>query len=235
MRTETRWTRFALATWLCCIFTMQANAERPNGNSIEFQGQSWKGSPPVQLDAIYHQGQNSLRVRTNGADSIATVEGVQFQTGTIEMDVSAPQRSHPTLALFVDESGMNYDRITLNPWPQFNDQLPRRLRQGVVTTGVHQSVVVNFNHGNSVDWARERWFHVRLEVDEGICRIYIDDDARPAFLFATSDQAKSGGGVGIVSSSAFIRNLKICPLKQQAAKTPFGNSVSTRSIAGQIQ
>ncbi|MGB7325998.1 MAG: hypothetical protein WBD31_14080 [Rubripirellula sp.] len=157
MMTETRIIRIAFATWFCFSFGNRVGAESPNTKSILFQGQSWTGHSLVRLETTFHDGHESLRVQTRGVDSIATVDGIQFHTGTIEMDVSASHRSQPTLALFVDESGKNFDRITFNPLPVYADEPPRRLRQGIVTTGKHQSVVVDFHHGTRAEWERQRW------------------------------------------------------------------------------
>ncbi|QDT02335.1 hypothetical protein K227x_07110 [Rubripirellula lacrimiformis] len=212
--------RFVLVMCLFWMVTDRSLAEDPRIESTMFQGQSWTGVNLHGIKRTTHRGHPSLQIVSGQPDSIATINGVHFQSGTIEMDISAMSHSQPTLALFVDESRMHFDRVVFSPWPVFADEPLRRLRQGIVTTVEHQSVVVNFHHGNAVDWERERLFHIRLEVEAGICRIFIDDDAEPVFLFANSERAKSGGLIGIAASSCFIRNVQILPLDHHSATIP---------------
>ena len=188
-----------------CFFTPASRAqeiEDSGGQEICFQKTQWTAPENVRLQVETYRGHKSLSIRGT-TTSIAQVEDVVFSSGRIEFDLAFAGRIPPWICFGV-KGETEADMVTMNPWPSHESLGNTRLFRAILTKRQRNFLVLNYRQ-SSETFDANRWVHVRIDVCEKRCRIFIDDDRTPAIEL---DNPLAGGTVGI-QGNCYIRNLKI--------------------------
>lgn len=145
--------------------------------------------------------------------------GLSFHNGTIEADLAGP----------IDPPGRTFVGIAFRLDPQnpkqgelvyfrpFNSGTPR-----------HDHTVQYVATGTIYDWpylrehypgvyeagariANSTWFHVRLEIDGTVCRVFVNDGAAPVLTVKDLKFGDRSGLVGFWGYPGAFANLKVTP------------------------
>ena len=176
---------------------------------VEFQGQRWVEREIESVFLEKHLGRDSLRFLPANSEAILQLEGNEFRHGVIHLEVARNGGRLPQFAFCVDGKNKDFDRITLNPVPYSPDQVPRRLKQLIVTPGEYTSVVATVRVGENTGDESNPWFGVKIDVGEELIKITIDDDDHPCIVFANLLHHELGSGIGISGNGAFFRSIRV--------------------------
>jgi hypothetical protein len=164
----------------------------------------------------------------NSPDQLALVEGVQFGSGTIEVELAgapgtgadANARGFVGIAFRVQADGLTYDAFYLRPTNGRADDQERRnhatqyishpqwtwQRLRSETPGRYESYV---------DLVPNQWTKVRIEVEGTKARLYVDDRPQPVLIVNdVKSGAEARGGVALwidAGTVAHFRNLVVTP------------------------
>ncbi len=174
------------------------------------------------------KGMKGLKLTPSSGGPLAIVEGVEFSSGTIEVDVAgepgagaaAGARGFVGIAFRVQPDHSTYDCFYLRPTNgRADDQERRNHSAQYISHPLHTWFKLRqetpSKYESYVDIQPAEWIHVKIEVDGVKARLYVNGAAQPTLIV---NDVKSGaaakGGVALWlegSTVAHFANLKITP------------------------
>jgi Domain of Unknown Function (DUF1080) len=214
----------SIAVATLAISTSAAPAERPftieGGDGLEFV----RGIPKP----VTYKGQKALQVvgtGENGTDALALLKNLDFQDGTIELDLaglpgpgaSNAARGFIGVAFRAAPHAAAFDCFYLRPTNgRADDQLRRnhsaqyvsepeygweRLR--TQSPGVYESYV---------DLETGAWTHVKIDVTGVRARLFVNGGAEPVLVVNDLKRGVTKGAIGLwigPGTEAYFRNLRV--------------------------
>ena len=193
---------------------------RAQATEVPFEPSRWTIDAP-RAEFVEHLGRRSLSL---GGGS-AFLKDVQFQDGTIEVDVSGPPSGFAFLMFRVTtpkdhedvylRMGMSGTSDALQYMPMYGGEGSWQLYHG---TGYNASVAFD----------PAVWTHLRVEVEGRRATVFVGDVAAPALVVAELKGVVGPGTIGVMAGSAvgnptstFFSNLRYTP------RSPIAASVAT--------
>ena len=184
---------------LLAILLVPATASTQQ-ESVPFSSDRWR---MIDAGMAEHMGVPCLQ----GA---AVLDDVEFQDGTIEVDVAVDgSRSYPGI-VFRMQSDENYERVYIRPH-----------RAGLYPDAVQYTPVINrvagwqLYHGEGATSGAEipvdDWVRLKLEVRGTQARVYLGEAAEPALVITELRHGASSGGIGLLGprdGSACFRDFR---------------------------
>lgn len=175
--------------------------------TVPLTADAWEGTDSVRVES--YLGRQSLYINRG----VALARGVTLENGTIEYDIAASSRTS-----FL---GLSFRAVS----PMFSEVLLVRPRQSGTSQALQYAPAFNnvaaawqVYHGPESEAVaiieRERWIHVRVELDGPTARIYFDTATVPSL--SVSHLAGSGGNrfgvwTGAYGRGAYFSNIKFTP------------------------
>ncbi|HEX6051958.1 MAG TPA: hypothetical protein VFZ21_21965 [Gemmatimonadaceae bacterium] len=184
----------------------------------------------VEATRGQYRGRDAIRLVPTGAgETIAILSDLEFRDGTIEVDVAGVPRAGADsgargfvgIAFRVDQSGDRYAAFYLRPTNgRANDQLRRnhstqyivhpdhpwyRLRKEA--PGVYESYV---------DLEPGVWTSMRVEVRQGVARLYVDGSAQPVLIVNDMKNPPASGRIALwigAGTEAHFSRLRVTPAR----------------------
>ena len=192
---------------------------RAQATEVPFEPSRWTIDAP-RAEFVEHLGRRSLSL---GGGS-AFLKDVQFQDGTIEVDVSGPPNGFAFLMFRVTtpkdhedvylRMGMSGTSDALQYMPMYGGEGSWQLYHG---TGYNASVAFD----------PAGWTHLRVEVEGRRATVFVGDVAAPALVVAELKGVGGPGTIGVMAGSAvgnptstFFSNLRYTP------RSPVATSVA---------
>lgn len=206
--------------------------------SAQRAGDSLLGDPArltlrnVTATRVQYRGRDAIRLvgqSGNATDNTIAIVDYEFRDGTIEVDVAGipaagadtSARGFVGIAFRVDSSGERYAAFYLRPTNgRANDQLRRnhstqyisepeypwhRLRKE--QPGVYESYV---------DLAPGAWTPIRIEVNKGVARLFVNGSAQPVLIVNDMKNPPASGRIALwidVGTEAHFSRLRVTPAK----------------------
>lgn len=181
------------------------------------------------VEAFTEDGKSVVRMKPQGKSNtpsdigLALVEGMDFDEGTIELDLKGKGKTEASFVgvAFHAVDGKTFESIYFRPfnfmrdppsfrthavqyvaWPEHTWEKLRKAKPGV-----YESTVKPVPNPAG-------WFHARIEVTRQKVRVWVDDAKEPCLVvdrLANRDTGKVG--LWVDSKDGSFRNLKILPAK----------------------
>lgn len=175
--------------------------------TVPLTADAWEGTDSVRVEP--YLGRQSLYINRG----VALARGVMLENGTIEYDIAASPRTS-----FL---GLSFRAVS----PTFSEVLLVRPRQSGTSQALQYAPAFNnvaaawqVYHGPESEAVaiieRERWIHVRVDLDGPTARIYFDTATVPSL--SVSHLAGSGGNrfgvwTGAYGRGAYFSNIRFTP------------------------
>jgi len=185
--------------------------------NVDFSSYNWKTLGSVELKEF----DSKLSTCISDGTGIAYLDGIDFQNGIIECDLYSPSPKAYLGIVFRLGSLTNFEYIYFQPhtsgkWdavqydPIFNGSATWQLYHGKP----YQAVA---------NVPTKKWFHVKIEVNDDIAKVFIDNNPNATLSVKLQHEFVSGG-VGVCSyHPANFANLKI-------TKHTASNILKTRTL-----
>ena len=158
---------------------------------LQFSGHRW--TTRGELKAEQYLGAEALLMR-NAAAELADVE---FAAGTIEFDLAtAGPRSFVGIAFHVQEGRRDYEHFYLRPHQtgRFDALQYTPVFNGISAWQLYPE------YNTAFDIPRDRWIHVRLDVDGSRLVVYLDHGSDPAVTIERLEGGWEGGRVILLAN-----------------------------------
>jgi hypothetical protein len=174
------------AVFLCAlILSAQAYAQ-----SVPFDSDKWQVKDPKGRKEE-HLGRKSLYL-TSG---YAFLNDITFEDGVIEVDMAAPAQPSFVGVVFRFENADEYELVYFRPHksgledavqytPVFNGAGCWQLYSGKGFT-------------TAVDFPRNQWVHIRIEISGLGGRVYVNNSEKPTFIIEDLKHGYSRGSIGL--------------------------------------
>jgi hypothetical protein len=164
----------------------------------------------------------------NRMDHLAILEGVEFSSGTIEVDLAGEPgsgaaggaRGFVGVAFRVQPDRRTYDCFYLRPTNgRADDQERRNHTAQYISHPEHTWFKLReatpSRYESYVDIQPAEWIHVKIEVDGDKARLYVNGNSQPTLIVNDVKSGTAGkGGVALWfegSTVAHFANLKVTP------------------------
>jgi hypothetical protein len=159
-----------------------------------------------QAKAADYQGRKCLFL-DGGA---AILKDLEMRDGVIDVDVAAPaRRGFFGFQFRIANDGANAEEVYLRHHrPGFPDAMQYT---PVLNTGANWQIYNGPGFTGAVDFPKDAWFHLRLEVSGAQARLYVKDMEKPALVM---DDLKSGVQRGqvalwVLAGATYFSNFEI--------------------------
>ncbi|HEX6624460.1 MAG TPA: hypothetical protein VF064_12165 [Pyrinomonadaceae bacterium] len=217
--------RFIAAAFVCAALSLCAlvgegrgqDAEKGGGRgeTVAFDSDRWVVSG-TGVKREEHLGRRSLFL---AGGAFAHLKDVEFEDGTIEVDVAASQPRAFLGVAFRFLSREEHEMFYLRPQksgladatqytPAFNAAHPWQLYSGKGFTA-------------AAEIPRDRWLHVRIEINGLAGRVYLDNAAEPVLVIEDLKRGHGKGSVGLWGSAmgGHFADFKFTAAKPSATRT----------------
>ena len=198
---------------LVCLTTTAAAAQSEN---VPLVPQSWIATDSLQF--VSYLGRPSLYINRG----VALVRGAAMENGTLDLDLAASETTN-FLGVAFRAAG-----------PRFSNVIFFRIRSSGTEEAVQYGPAFNsvgvawqVYHGagaNAVaELARNRWIHVRIELDGPVARLYLDSASTPTLVVprvVTSGGAGLGVWAGAFGRGAYFSNIRYAAAPGSSAEAP---------------
>jgi hypothetical protein len=183
-----------------------------------------------QVDAVTYKGRKAVRLTVPGTSTgFATVEGADFQDGTIEADVTVkvlPPGQIPGfigIAFRAQADASGYDIFYLRPGAAQSDD------QTIRNHTVQYSATPNYDwyrlrrdwpatYEAHADLRENTWTHIKIVVKGRMAVLYVNNATTPALMVDGLKGERLHGAValqGYAGEEAYFSNLHITPAKPE--------------------
>jgi hypothetical protein len=148
---------------------------------------------------------------------VALVRGASMENGTLDLDVAASDSTN-FLGLAFRAAAPRFSNVVfLRPGASGTEEA---VQYGPAFNGLGVAWQVYHGDGaNAVaELPRNRWLHVRLELDGPVARLYVDTATAPT-LVVPRVAASGGGGLGVWAGAFGRGAVKLVPAPETAART----------------
>jgi hypothetical protein len=176
-----------------------------------------------------YKGKKALRL--SGKYALAYIKDMEFEDGTIEVDMAAPEKTNLYFGVAFrireefnenlrtgDNSKQKYEYIYFRP---FATGTANAIQYCAAGTKYNWSYLRNRFPGvyeAKADLPETDWFHVKIVVSGQKAEVYVNNAATPALVVKDLKHGKTKGAVGIYSywKTAYFANLRV------TVRTPAG-------------
>jgi hypothetical protein len=211
--------------WFAPIITLATSAATAQTATVPLTAADWEGTDSVRIEQ--YLGRPSLYIDRG----VALARHATLENGTIEYDVAAT----PATTFL----GIAFRAAS----PRFSEVILLRPRQSGTYEAVQYAPAFNnvaaawqIYHGSGSNAVasipRERWVHVRIELDGPTARVFVDTATTPTL---SVPRIAGGGGnrfgvwTGAYGRGAYFSNIRITP-----SATPVTSAGAPRPAAGVI-
>lgn len=162
-------------------------------------------TPERNAEMVEFLGRRSFRL----ARGLAYVPGLQFDNGTIDLDMATDATGRFIGIAFRVQSDDNYEVIFLRPGASGTDQAVQ------YTPGLNGAngwqIFTGPGHIAVAEIPRNKWFHVRIVVAGLVAKLYLNNATEPVLTVPQLRSGNRGGSIGFWGhlGAAYYSNLRI--------------------------
>ncbi len=181
-------------------------------NTIEFEGRQWRHHSADRVVVEEYRGKTALRVQGARTNSSVYLPEVEFQNGTIEVDIAAPGRSTAGIGFRGRDNGYWCNKIVFNRWRGKDEDKCDVVEQAVVTRRTGTVLVLNIRKSGQ-DGIRERldvydWFHVKVVVQVENVKVYLNGSEEPSIEVGAMFDGNKKGVLGLCGGDFCFANFQ---------------------------
>jgi len=174
--------------------------------TIEFEGRKWECHSADRIVVQKYRGKTALRI-FGGYDTAVYLPDVEFQDGTIEVDIAPLDRLLPGIGIRGCDDGTWCNKILLNHWRGKNQDQGEFLEQAVVTRRNGTVLVLNIRRSGQ-DNTRDRmdgpdWFHVKAVLQADKVKVYLNGSDEPSIELGAMLDGNEKGVLGLCGGGYF--------------------------------
>lgn len=201
---------------LALVFSLAAIAAHAQATLVPLTPEAWTATDPLQF--VSHLGRPSVYLKRG----VAVVGGAAMENGTYELDVAATDTTTFLGIVFRAASPRFSNVIFLRPGSTGTIEAvqygPALNNLGVAWQVYH------FDGANAkADLARNRWIHLKLELDGPVARFYVDTATTPT-LIVPRLVVTGGTGIGLWAGpfgrGAYFADIRYTPGPRHEAEPP---------------
>ena len=173
------------------FFWSHTRAAHAVSETIDFDSERWLIKDPTAKKEE-HLGRKSLFLSSNG---FASLKDVEFEDGTIEVDVAASTPVEFPGVVFRFLSPDEHELFYLRPHHSGHDDATQYVP---AFQGSHPWQIYNGPGATAAaEIPRDQWFHIKIEVTGLTARVWLGNAAEPKLLITDLKHGYSKGSVGI--------------------------------------
>jgi hypothetical protein len=193
--------------------------------NVPLSPDAWIATDSIRF--LPHLGRPSLYINRG----VALARGASMQNGTLDLDVAANDTTNFLGVVFRAAAPRFSNVLFLRPGASGTEEA---VQYGPAFNSV--GVAWQVYHGDGanavVDVPRNRWIHVRVELEGSVARLYVDTATAPT-LVVPRVVASGGAGVG-VWAGAFGRGAYFSNIRYTAARPSSGATSTPAPPAGTL-
>jgi hypothetical protein len=201
----------------------QTPAAPPRAVTVPLSPEAWDATDSIR--SVKYLDRPALWINRG----VALVRGASLENGTLELDVAASDTTNFLGIAFRAASPRFSNVVFLRPGASGTEEA---VQYGPAFNSVGVAWQVYHGDGaNAVaDIERNRWLHLRIELDRSVARVFVDTATTPT-LTVPRLVASGGGGIGVWAGAfgrgAYFSNVRYTPMPlgasapaEPAAPTP---------------
>lgn len=180
----------------------------PSPNTIEFEGNEleYHSADPVAVTEEEYRGKTALRIY-GGYDTAVYLPDVEFQDGTIEVDIAPLDRLIPGIGFRGRDDETWCNKILLNHWRGKKKDQGEFVEQAVVTRRNGTVLILNIRRSgrdNSHDMMDgPAWFHVKAVIQADKVKVYLNGSDEPSIELGAMLDGNERGVLGLCGGGYF--------------------------------
>lgn len=185
------------------VWTAFAVEHEPSSSrdTIEFEGRKWRHDADARVSVKKYRGKTALHVRGARSHSSVYLPGIDFQNGTIEVDIAALDSTTPGIGFRGREKGYWCNRIMFNHWRGKDEDKHDVVEQAVVTRRMGTVLLLNIRRsgrdGNCGRRGLHDWYHVKLVVQGDTVSVYLNGSKQPSIELGAMLDGNTKGVLGL--------------------------------------
>ncbi len=184
--------------------------------TIPLTPDAWVATDSLRFES--HLGRPALYINRG----VAMARGATMENGTLELDVAATEATNFMGVVFRAASPKFSNVVFLRPGQSGTEEAVQ-YGPAFNSTGVAWQVYHGEGANAVAELPRNRWMHVRLELDGPVARLYVDTATTPT-LVVPRVVASGGSGVGVWAGAfgrgAYFSNIRYTPAPSSSGKPP---------------
>ena len=204
-----------------------AVAAAQTGN-VPLSPEAWSATDSIRF--VPYLGRPSLYINRG----VALVRGASMENGTLDLDLAASDTTNFLGVVFRAAAPRFSNVLFLRPGASGTEEA---VQYGPAFNSV--GVAWQVYHGDGanavVDVPRNRWVHVRIELDGPVARLYVDTATAPT-LVVPRVVASGGAGLGVWAGAfgrgAYFSNIRYAAAPDPQARHPHRSCRRVRCSAG---
>jgi hypothetical protein len=203
----------AAAILLACLTPAAAAAQSAN---VPLSPEAWVATDSIR--SVFYLGRPALYINRG----VALVRGASMENGTLDLDVAASDTTNFLGVVFRAATPKFSNVLFLRPGASGTEE---SVQYGPAFNSLGVAWQVYHGEGANavVDIARNRWVHVRIELDGTVARLYVDTATTPT-LVVPRVVASGGSGLGVWTGAfgrgAYFSNIHYAAAPGRAVETP---------------
>jgi hypothetical protein len=184
--------------------------------SVSLSPSEWEATDSVRSES--YLGRPSLYINKGAA----LARGVSVENGTIEYDVAATPKSS-FLGLEFRASSPRFSEVLLLRPRQTGTIEALQYSPAFNNVGAAWQIYHGANANAAVDIPRERWVHVRIDLDGVAARIFFDTATSPTLIvphLAGAGGTRLGVWTGAYGRGAYFSNIQYTPSTAPVSPAP---------------
>ncbi len=179
--------------------------------TIEFEGNRWECHSADRVAVQEYRGKTVLRV-DGGHDTAVYLPDVEFQDGTIEVDMATTGRSVPGIGFRGRDDGDWRNQIIFIHQRASVQNDSDFVEQAVVTRRTNTVLVLHIRKSvqdgvrNSANWGG--WFHVKVIIKGGHVVVFLNGSEEPSFEVGAMFDANEKGVLGLCGGNFCFTNFQ---------------------------
>lgn len=200
-------------------------------DTIEFEGRKWRHHLAGRVVVEEHRGKSALYVQGGRISSSVYLPEVEFQNGTIEVDIATPYRSIPGIGFRGRDKGKWRNRIMFSRWRGTDDDKRGVVEQAVVTHRTSTVLLLNIResmqYGVPEKLGGHDWFHVKVVVQGDTVKVYLNRSKEPSIEVGAMFDGKEKGVLGLCGGHFYFANFQYTTVNGAVPAPPMASNLGT--------
>jgi len=180
--------------------------------NIKFQGKTWAYRSHDRVTICKYGQKTALRVMGTQSNPYVFLPAVEFQDGTIEVDIAPNGRFTPGIGFRGLKNEKHVDKIMFSCWPPDGKNTGDVIEQALVTRRVGTVLLLNIRRGAPAVKRRsveERdWIHVKVVVQGDRVKIFLNGSKKPDLEMAGMLEKDEKGTLGLCGGGFYFANFR---------------------------
>ena len=197
---------------LFCPGTFATQCEAASGEkTIEFEGKQWVTDLADRVTVEEYRGTTALCVRGRN-DSYVYLPDVEFQDGTIEVDIAIEPRSVPGIGFRGRDDGKWYDKIMIDRRRGEPRDPNEMVEQAVVTRRNGTLVLLRVGTPRQDGLGKKpdlyEWFHLKVAIRGKDVKVYLNGNEEPSIEVGGMFDDIGRGTLGVCGRDFYFANFR---------------------------